>query len=237
MLKVEEVTKKFDETEAVSKVSFSVNRGDILGFLGPNGAGKSTTLKIITTYIPPTSGNVYVNGISILENPQEVREMIGYLPEQVPLYSYLKTREQLEFVAGLRGLTGVKKKLALEEVIEGCGLSEVLNKQCGVLSKGFKQRVALAQALLGSPQLLILDEPTSGLDPLQIIQIRELIKKLSKEKAVVLSTHILQEVSAVCTHVVIINRGKIVFDSPLGMITGSLEQIFVQRVIENGKVG
>jgi ABC-2 type transport system ATP-binding protein len=189
----------------------------------------------VTTFLAPSSGNVFVNGVSILKNPQAVRESIGYLPEQTPLYSYLKVKEQLEFVATLRGFTGAKKKLAIEEVIESCGLAEVTRKQCGFLSKGFKQRVALAQALIGSPDLLILDEPTSGLDPLQIIQIRELIRKLAKDRAVVLSTHILQEVTAVCSHVVIINRGRVVFDSPLNATAGNLEQIFVQRVLGDGK--
>ncbi|MCS6893341.1 MAG: ABC transporter ATP-binding protein [Deltaproteobacteria bacterium] len=230
MLVVESVSKWFNDFQALDSVSFEVNRGEILGFLGPNGAGKSTTLKIITTFLTPSSGDVRVNGYSILKQPEQVRESVGYLPEQSPLYPELRVIEQLQFAAGLRGLHGIEKKRAIEEAIESCSLSEVLNKLCGVLSKGFRQRVGLAQAIISKPDLLILDEPTSGLDPIQILQIRELIKKLAASRAVVLSTHIMQEVQAVCTRVVVINRGKIVFGRELKELDRPLEEVFVKVI-------
>lgn len=234
---VDEVSKWFGDFQAVNNVSFDVKRGEILGFLGPNGAGKSTTLKMITTYFAPSSGNIFVNGYSIYEDPEKVRESIGYLPEQTALYPELKVIEQLNFAAGVRGLSGVAKKVAIEEAVEACSLQEVVNKLCGVLSKGYKQRVGLAQAIIGKPDLLILDEPTSGLDPLQIIQIRDLIKKLAESRALVLSTHILQEVNAVCTKVVIINRGRIVFSGLLNELKSPLEETFVKVVVkEEGDV-
>lgn len=232
MLVVDSVSKWFGDFQALKEVSFEVKRGDILGFLGPNGAGKSTTLKIITTFLSPTSGNVFVNGVSVHENPEAVREFIGYLPEQTPLYPELRVIEQLEFAAGIRGLSGNAKKMAIEEALEVCDLKDVTKKLCGVLSKGYKQRVGLAQAIISKPDLLILDEPTSGLDPIQIIQIRDLIKTLAQSRAVVLSTHILQEVSAVCTRVVIISRGKVVFKNDISALDRPLEEVFV-RVISS----
>lgn len=230
MLVVDSVSKWFGDLQVLKDVSFEAQRGDILGFLGPNGAGKSTTLKIVTTFLAPSSGNVFVNGTSVLENPEAVRECIGYLPEQTPLYPELRVIEQLEFAAGIRGLAGNAKKMAIEEAIEVCNLQDVTKKLCGVLSKGFKQRVGLAQAIISKPDLLILDEPTSGLDPIQIIQIRELIKTLAKSRAVVLSTHILQEVSAVCTKVVIISSGKVVFKSDINSLDKPLEEVFIKAI-------
>ncbi len=230
MLRVSQVSKWFNEFQALKDVTFEAKPGDVVGFLGPNGAGKSTTLKIITTFLPPDSGDVEVNGYSVKVNPQQVREYIGYLPEQSPLYPDLRVIEQLEFAAGLRGLDGARKRLAIEEVIELCALNDVTKKLCGVLSKGFKQRVGLAQAILGKPELLILDEPTSGLDPIQIIQIRELVKKLSENRVILLSTHILQEVSAVCNKVVIINKGTVVFSSPIKDLSIPLEEVFIKNI-------
>lgn len=208
-IKVEQLTKFFGEQTAVNKLSFEVSTGNIVGFLGPNGAGKSTTMKMLTTYIPPTSGTASICGIDIIQNPIEVRKIIGYLPESNPLYYDLYIREYLEIVAGIHQL-GNKTKARIDEIIEMTGLTKEIKKKIGNISKGYKQRVGLAQAMIHDPKVLILDEPTSGLDPNQIIEIRDLILNIGKTKTVLLSTHIMQEVEAMCNKVIIINNGNIV---------------------------
>lgn len=211
-IKVNNLTKYYGDYLAVDDISFEAKKGEILGFLGPNGAGKSTTMKIITTYLPPTSGTVVVDGFDVEDKSLEVRKKLGYLPELNPLYYDMNPVDYLDFVAKLDGIPAADIKKRREEMIKVCGLDSVRHKDIGTLSKGFKQRVGLAQAMINNPDVLILDEPTSGLDPNQIIEIRNLIKKLGREKTVVLSTHILSEVTATCNRVIIINKGKIVAD-------------------------
>ncbi len=208
---VRNVTKWYGEQKALDNVSFSIEKGHVTGFLGPNGAGKSTMMKIITGFLPPSSGEVHINGLEVRNNLLEVRKMIGYLPEHNPLYQEMYIREYLNYVAGIYKL-GREKKKKVDEIINLTGLGPEQHKQIGSLSKGYRQRVGLAQALLHDPDVLILDEPTSGLDPNQIVEIRELIKTLGREKTVLLSTHIMQEVEAVCDRVIIIHKGRIIAD-------------------------
>jgi ABC-2 type transport system ATP-binding protein len=211
-IRVENLTKYYGQTPAVKDISFEINTGQIVGFLGPNGAGKSTTMKMITTYLAQTQGKVFVDGLDTEEKPIEVRRKIGYLPEQNPLYLDMNVMDYLKFAAELESVPKSEIKAAVDRVVDICGLQEVRHKDIGELSKGYKQRVGLAQAMVHNPEVLILDEPTSGLDPNQIIEIRKLIKKLGKEKTLVLSTHIMQEVEATCDRVLIINKGEIVAD-------------------------
>ncbi len=212
-IKVENLTKVYGEQRAVDNVTFEAKKGEVLGFLGPNGAGKTTTMKIITCFIPQTSGTAEVCGFNTAEQSMEVRKRIGYLPENNPLYKDMYVKEYLEFVAGLHKVSN--KKSRVNEMIEMTGLEREHKKQIAALSKGYRQRVGLAQAMLHNPEVLILDEPTSGLDPNQLIEIRNLIKELGKEKTVVFSTHIMQEVQAICDRVLIINKGKIVADDSI----------------------
>ncbi|MEZ5083533.1 MAG: gliding motility-associated ABC transporter ATP-binding subunit GldA [Bacteroidales bacterium] len=219
---VENIVKEYGSQKALDHVSFTVKPGEIVGLLGPNGAGKSTMMKIITCFIPPTSGEVSVYGHDIYEQSLEVRKRVGYLPENNPLYLDLYVKEYLEFVAGIYKIKN--KETRIEEMIDITGLEIERNKKIGALSKGFRQRVGLAQALIHDPDVLILDEPTSGLDPNQLIEIRNLIKEIGKEKTVMLSTHIMQEVEALCDRVIIIDKGKIVADdvtSHLKSMTGN----------------
>lgn len=211
-IKVNNLTKYYGSYLAVDDISFEAKKGEILGFLGPNGAGKSTTMKIITTYLPPTSGTVEVDGLDVEDKSLEVRKKLGYLPELNPLYFDMNVIDYIDYIAALDGIHKNDIKKRREEMVRVCGLESVRDKDIGQLSKGFKQRVGLAQAMINNPDVLILDEPTSGLDPNQIIEIRNLIKKLGKEKTVILSTHILSEVQATCNRVIIINKGKIVAD-------------------------
>lgn len=211
---IREVSKNYGTQKAVNNISFSLEPGEIVGFLGPNGAGKSTTMKMMTGYIPPDSGTISVSGISVTENPLEAKKKIGYLPEANPLYYDMYVREYLEFTAGLHGLDS-KTKERIEAVIAMTGLSPEAHKKTGQLSKGYKQRVGLAAALIHDPEILILDEPTSGLDPNQIIEIREVIRNLGQQKTILFSTHILQEVEALCERVIIINKGQLIADSKL----------------------
>lgn len=215
-VEVRNVSKVFREQKALDKISFRALPGMITGFLGPNGAGKSTTMKIITCFIPPTSGMVYVNNKSIFEWPVEIKKEIGYLPEHNPLYPDMYVREFLHFIAGIHKIKNPVQRV--KEIIGWVGLTPEQHKKIGSLSKGFRQRVGLAQALIHDPSVLILDEPTSGLDPNQLQEIRELIRTLSKEKTVILSTHIMQEVEALCQRVVIINKGKIVADDDVSAL-------------------
>ncbi len=216
MIEVRDVTKRFGTTVALDSVSFKLGEHEILGFLGPNGAGKSTAMKIITTFLAPDEGSVSVAGIDVLEQPQAVRGKIGYLPETVPLYPDMNVSEYLEFVGRARGLAGARLKERLAWCVEACGLETEYKKPIQELSKGYRQRTGLAQALVHDPEILILDEPTSGLDPLQIIGIRDLIHSLGRQKTIIFSTHILQEVSPVTDRVVIINNGRIVADGHIG---------------------
>lgn len=228
-LQVQELTKIYGGQKAVDNISFSIQKGEIVGFLGPNGAGKSTTMKIATTYLPPTSGSVWVEGINVEERPIEVKKVIGYLPEHNPLYLDMFVHEYLQFVGSVYGLKGSNLKRRVQELVEMCGLTREQNKRIEALSKGYRQRVGLAQALIHSPQVLILDEPTSGLDPNQILEIRKLIKDISRDKTVIFSTHIMQEVEALCDRVIIINKGKIVADDLLENLlreNASLEEVF-----------
>jgi ABC-2 type transport system ATP-binding protein len=210
-IQVHQITKKYGKQKALDSVSFNIKDGEIVGLLGPNGAGKSTLMKILSCFIPQTSGEAKVCDFDVLEQSIEVRKNVGYLPENNPLYLEMYVREFLNFIAGIHQLGKIRKS-RVEEMIEITGLHDEQKKKIGALSKGYRQRVGLAQAMMHSPQVLILDEPTSGLDPNQIIDIRTLIKKIGEEKTVMLSTHIMQEVEAVCSRSIIINKGKIVAD-------------------------
>lgn len=212
-VKINQLTKIYGEQRAVDNLSFSVEKGEILGFLGPNGAGKTTTMKILTCFIPQTEGTAEVCGYDTVTSPMEVRSQIGYLPEHNPLYKDMYVREYLRFVAGLHKLSGARSRV--DEMIEQTGLTREQNKLIGALSKGYRQRVGLAQAMLHDPQVLILDEPTSGLDPNQLVEIRQLIKNIGDEKTVIFSTHIMQEVQAICDRVLIINKGKAVVNEKI----------------------
>ncbi|MCD7725889.1 MAG: ABC transporter ATP-binding protein [Clostridiales bacterium] len=225
MIQVENLVKKYGNHTAVDQLSFTVEKGQIYGFLGPNGAGKSTTMNIITGYIAASSGTVSINGYDILKEPVKAKKCIGYLPEVPPLYSDMTVREYLAFVAELKKIPRKERKEHLEEIIDRIQLGDVADRLIRNLSKGYKQRVGLAQALIGYPEIIILDEPMVGLDPKQIIEMRDLIKGLAKEHTVILSSHILSEVSAVCDHIMIISKGKLV-------ASGSPEQL--QEMMQGG---
>ena len=212
MIEISNITKRFGALTAVDDVSFSVGRGEVLGFLGPNGAGKSTTMKMVTGFLRPDRGTIRIGGVDIAANPVEVKRWIGYLPEGAPLYGEMTTRGFLRFIAGIRGFKGVDADRRIEVVVGKVSLESVLEMPIETLSKGFKRRVGLAQAILHDPRILILDEPTDGLDPNQKHEVRSLIKGMSAEKVIVLSTHILEEVDAVCTRATIIANGRIVSD-------------------------
>jgi len=220
---VQEVTRRYGDQKALDNVSFTINTGEIVGFLGPNGAGKSTMMKIITGYIPPTTGRVLVNDIDVAENSIAVRERIGYLPEHNPLYHDMYVKEYLRFISRVYKL-GINAKERIREIIELTGLTTEQHKKIGALSKGYRQRVGLAQALIHDPEILILDEPTSGLDPNQIVDIRNLISEAGKHKTVMLSTHIMQEVEAVCDRIIIIDKGRLKADDRKEEIYSRLEK-------------
>jgi ABC-2 type transport system ATP-binding protein len=229
-VKVEQLTKSYGSQKAIDAISFSAQPGKVLGFLGPNGAGKSTTMKILSCFIPQTSGRASVCGFDVTDSPLDVRRNIGYLPENNPLYLDMYVKESLSFIADIHGVQNKTQRTS--EVIELVGLGQEQHKKIGALSKGFRQRVGLAQCILHDPKVLIMDEPTSGLDPNQLIGIRKLIRELGKSRTVILSTHIMQEVEAVCNHVIIINHGKIVADDELTALLQknqkkSLEEIFI----------
>ena len=219
MIKVENLTKRYAGFTAIENLSFQVEKGEIVGFLGPNGAGKSTTMRILSSYMPATSGRASIAGFDVFEQSLQARQHLGYMPENVPLYSEMRVTEYLNYRAGLKDLTGQRRKERVGDVKELCCLRDVENRIIGTLSKGYKQRVGLADALLHSPDLLILDEPTIGLDPNQIRQVRELIRNLGKHHTILLSTHILPEVEMTCSRVIIINKGKIeASDSPDNLV-------------------
>ncbi len=212
MISIDGLTKRFGPFTAVDNISFSVGSGEVLGFLGPNGAGKSTTMKMLTGYLPITAGSASVCGFDVVNQSLDARKKVGYLPEGAPLYGDMSGLAFLNFIAEIRGLSGAGKKQAVDQAIEKLQLKSVINKPIDTLSKGFKRRVGLAQAILHDPDVLILDEPTDGLDPNQKHQVRTLIKEMASDKAIVISTHLLEEVSAVCSRAVVIAQGKIVFD-------------------------
>lgn len=232
MIEIDSVSKIYEDKKAVDNLSFTAKPGEILGFLGPNGAGKSTTMKMITTYLTPSSGNIKVCGIPTQENPIEIRANIGYLPEHNPLYLEMYVKEYLTFVAKINHIPKTLRSQRISEMIELCGLEREQQKKIGALSKGYRQRVGLAQALIHNPKVLILDEPTTGLDPNQIIEIRKVIKEAGKEKTVIFSTHILSEVEAICDQVVIINQGKkVAHDTPQNLQKMLHQQNYVRLEI------
>ena len=231
---VKDLSKIYGEQKAIDSISFEIKTGEIVGFVGPNGAGKSTTMKILTGFIPPSSGEAKINNLDLIEKSLEIRKHIGYLPENNPLYLDMYVKEYLEFVAGIYKL-GKNTKSRIKEIIEQTGLSVEQKKKIGALSKGYRQRVGLAQALIHDPEILILDEPTSGLDPNQIIEIRNLISKVGKEKTVMLSTHIMQEVEAICDRIIIINKGKIVADDSIDSIYSHTKDQLITVIVEFDK--
>src|SRR5271163_4032002 len=210
MITVKGLTKRYARNTAVDHISFEIQKGQIVGFLGPNGAGKTTTMRMLTCFLPPTAGTATVAGFDVLEEPMEVKKRIGYLPETPPLYPEMMTGEYLSFVGSLKGLRGAELKQRVDYVSERCAVADVRNKQLGKLSKGYRQRVGLAQSIIHNPEVLILDEPTAGLDPKQINETRDLIKSLAGDHTIILSTHILPEVEQTCEQVLIINKGKLV---------------------------
>ena len=230
MIEVTGLTKRFGPKAAVDDLSFSVKKGEVLGFLGPNGAGKSTTMRMVTGFLPVTAGDIRICDISMIKDPQEAKRKIGYLPESAPLYNDMTVQGFLKFCASMRGLTGSARREAVAKSIETCFLESVYRQSIGTLSKGYRHRTCLAQSLLHDPEVLVLDEPTDGLDPNQKLEVRKLIKNLGKEKAILFSTHILEEVTAACTRAVIVDQGIIVADgTPKELETqggGSLYDLF-----------
>jgi ABC-2 type transport system ATP-binding protein len=212
MIQVENLTKYYHALCAVDQINFDIQKGEILGLLGPNGAGKTTTLRMLTGYLQPSSGNIRVKGLSIDTHILEIKKMLGYLPESAPLYHDMLVFDYLSYVAAIREINGDQKRGRIRRLADLCGINEVMHQPIGELSKGYKQRVGLAQAMMNDPEVLVLDEPTSGLDPNQIVEIRKIIKEIGKEKTIILSTHILSEAEATCDRIVIISQGKIVAD-------------------------
>jgi ABC-2 type transport system ATP-binding protein len=239
MITVKELTKKYARTVAVDHVSFEVQKGQIVGFLGPNGAGKTTTMRMLTCFLPPTSGSATVAGFDVLEQPLEVKKRIGYLPETPPLYPEMETAEYLKFVGKLKGLSGSELNKRVDYVCDRCAVADVKNKLLGKLSKGYRQRVGLAQAIIHNPDVLILDEPTAGLDPKQINETRELIRGLAGDHTIILSTHILPEVEQTCQQVIIINKGKLVATDSVQNLQArarGAESVLVEVAGRNGNV-
>jgi ABC-2 type transport system ATP-binding protein len=234
---VENLTKVYGDQKAVDDISFEIKTGEVVGFLGPNGAGKSTTMKMITCYMAPTAGKILLEGFDVDKNPEEIKKKIGYLPENNPLYTDMAIIDYLKFCAEIQGIDKTKVNERIHQMVDLCGLNQERYKRIGELSKGYRQRVGLAQAMIHDPEVLVLDEPTTGLDPNQIIEIRKLIKELGKEKTVILSSHILSEVEATCDRILIINRGKIVADGTSETLRGQAqgkEMIKVQVEPSNG---
>lgn len=222
MIKVEGLTKRYARHVAVDHISFEVAKGQIVGFLGPNGAGKTTTMRMLTCFLPPTEGSAEVAGFDVIEKPMEVKRRIGYLPETPPLYPEMEVGEYLDFVARIKGLPSAGRQARIDEVMGRCAVADMRNREIGKLSKGYKQRVGLAQAILHNPDVLILDEPTSGLDPAQINETRALIRELAGDHTIVLSTHILPEVEQICERVIIIAKGKLVATDTVANLTTNL---------------
>ncbi len=236
MIDVHNVTKSYGAMDAVKDVSFSVEQGEILGFLGPNGAGKTTTMKMITCYMPPTHGTITVDGLDVVNDSMGVRKKIGYLPESTPLYEEMGVRDYLNFIADVRKVSGQERTRAMDRVIEVCGLRKVIHKDIHELSKGFRQRVGFAQAIIHDPEILVLDEPTTGLDPNQIIEIRNLIRQLGESKTVIFSTHIMQEVQATSDRVLIIDQGQIAAQGTTEELKASIAgQMHLNLVLRNAE--
>ncbi len=237
MIEVQKLTKNYGNHAALRGISFKVEKGEIVGLLGPNGAGKSTTMKILSAFMPASSGEVTVAGHNVLDNPLEVKRSVGYLPEHPPVYPELRVREYLDYVASLKQVPSNERKAKVDFVLDKCGLANRATQIIGTLSKGYQQRVGIAQALVHSPQVVILDEPTVGLDPVQIVEIRNLIKSLAQEHTVILSTHILPEVVMTCNRVLLINRGQILVDGSVESLTKgsgeSLEQAYLRIVSQD----
>ncbi|HDS15313.1 MAG TPA: ATP-binding cassette domain-containing protein [Proteobacteria bacterium] len=239
MIEIQKLNKIYGDFQALSDLVFTIKQGEILGLLGPNGAGKTTTMRILTGFLQPTSGNITVGSYNVVEHSLQIRGLIGYLPESAPLYGDMLVYDYLAYVAAMRGLEGSARVTRIGSLIELCGLKEVAHKAVHELSKGYKQRVGLAHAMMGDPEILVLDEPTSGLDPNQIIEIRNLIKEIGKQKTVVFSTHILSEAEATCDRVVIINRGQIVADGATASLVhqfggGDVVEIVLENVTADG---
>jgi ABC-2 type transport system ATP-binding protein len=237
MIKVEGLAKRYARNIAVDNISFEVEKGQIVGFLGPNGAGKTTTMRVLTCFMPPTSGSASVAGFDVQQNPMEVKRRIGYLPETPPLYPDMEVIEYLDFVGRIKGINTTELPRRISEVTEKCAIGEVRNKLIGKLSKGYRQRVGLAQAIIHNPDVLILDEPTSGLDPHQIIETRDLIKGLAGDHTIILSTHILPEVEQICEKVIIIAKGKVVATDSVENLTSRLrgsETVFIEVIAPDG---
>ena len=232
MIEVDHLVKRYGDYTAVHDVSFRAQKGDVVGFLGPNGAGKTTSIRMLVTYLPATSGTARIAGFDVATDADEVRRRIGYLPETPPLYGEMRVREYLKFVARIKGVRSRDVRSSVDEAMARCFIDNVADKLCQHLSRGYRQRVGLAQAIIHKPEVIILDEPTSGLDPKQIVQIRQMIKSLAENHTVVLSTHILPEVTMVCTKVVIVNRGRSVLEGSVADVTAnrSLEQVFMECV-------
>jgi ABC-2 type transport system ATP-binding protein len=237
MITVKGLTKRYARNTAVDHISFEIQKGQIVGFLGPNGAGKTTTMRMLTCFMPPTAGTAVVAGFDVLEEPMEVKKRIGYLPETPPLYPEMMTGEYLSFVGSLKGLRGTELKQRIDYVSERCAVADVRNKQLGKLSKGYRQRVGLAQSIIHNPEVLILDEPTAGLDPKQINETRDLIKSLAGDHTIILSTHILPEVEQICEQVIIISKGKLVATDTVDNLQSrarGVESVLVEVAGRNG---
>jgi ABC-2 type transport system ATP-binding protein len=237
MITVNGLTKRYARNTAVDHISFEIQKGQIVGFLGPNGAGKTTTMRMLTCFMPPTAGTAIVAGFDVLEEPMEVKKRIGYLPETPPLYPEMMTGEYLSFVGSLKGLRGAELKQRIDYVSERCAVADVRNKQLGKLSKGYRQRVGLAQSIIHNPEVLILDEPTAGLDPKQINETRDLIKSLAGDHTIILSTHILPEVEQICEQVIIISKGKLVATDTVDNLQSrarGVESVLVEVAGRNG---
>jgi ABC-2 type transport system ATP-binding protein len=234
MIKIEGLTKNYGGSRAIDSISFEIRKGEILGLLGPNGAGKSTTLRILTCFMRPTEGTVNIKGLNIYENSLEIKKMIGYLPESAPLYPDMLVHEYLHYIAGIREIPKASREQRIQALSQLCSLNDVMHRSINELSKGYKQRVGLAHAMISDPEILVLDEPTSGLDPNQIIEIRDIIREIGKEKTIILSTHILSEAEAACDRVVIINKGHIVADGPTEVLKkGADDEYFINLTIGN----
>jgi ABC-2 type transport system ATP-binding protein len=237
MIEVRELTKRYGDLVAVDGVSFTAHKGEVVGFLGPNGAGKTTTMRIITGFLPASAGTVKVEGFDIFDDSHQVRKRTGYLPENPPLYLDMTVRSYLEFVGRIKGIPRAGLTEAVDRALVRCGLTEVARRVTGHLSKGFRQRVGLAQAIIHEPSVLVLDEPTIGLDPRQIRDIRALVRELAAERTVILSTHILQEVVQICQKVVIINAGRVAVEEQIDRLTAgaSLEEVFMRYISGRGE--
>lgn len=234
MITVKNLTKRYGNFNAIDDISFNIKKGEVVGLLGPNGAGKTTTMKILTCYMPASSGEAKIAGLDVNKNALDIKRLIGYLPENAPLYPELNALEYLQYIANIRGISNKASKKAIAKVVEQCGLEAKINNEISQLSKGYKQRVGLAQALLHDPEILVLDEPTNGLDPRQIIEIRQLIKEIGKSKTIILSSHILSEVEATSDRVIIINQGKIVASGTPGELREKSTQKAVVHIIIEG---